>query len=685
MPTKNDSRLAHALRVICIAWGIAGTTTTAEDWPHWRGMHRDDTVNEASGWNGTGWLQSLPVWSVDVGDGSTSPIVADGRLYAMGWRGGRDTVVAMDAATGKQIWSADYPCPRYGRHALGDQGLYSGPTSTPEFDAASRLLFTLSCDGDLNAWSAKDGNRVWSLNLYERYGMQQRPKVGRSGRRDYGYTTSPLVHGDWLIVEVGSTKGTLVAFDKRTGKHAWASEDADYAGHTGGLVPLTVGDVPCLAAMTFKGLLVVRLDQGHAGKTIGRIPWNTGFANNIAAPGVFKQSLIITSGYTENATSRVDVALDGLKPVWKTEGVVSKTCSPVVRNRRIYWAWNQLQCLDFETGRTLWTGPRVGDAGSCIATRDDKLIVWSGRGDLFLADISNADSEYRELARAGRLDNADVWPHVTLADGFLYCKGRKGTLRCLKLGGPSKSVVLNSTPVVTSPQPRSNPSIKLPTERTIDLTKWPGKEGVVVAWAGSEIVSKDAATPFEPRGNARQADGRLVLSRGAFLAPTVNSLLLNACKKSNQFALEVVLSTDDLLQTGPARIVSFSLDPYHRNFTLTQEKSQVGLRLRTTRTGENGMLPETKLFQIVPQRDYHIIVSYQDSLLACFVNGELVLTSNQVRGDFSNWTPQHFVIGDEWKDSRFWSGTIARIAVLNRFIGKKEAQARYRLWRPTGD
>ena len=46
-----------------------------------------------------------------------------------------------------KLQAQEYDSPRFGRLAEGDQGLYSGPTSTPEFDAASGLLFTLSCDG----------------------------------------------------------------------------------------------------------------------------------------------------------------------------------------------------------------------------------------------------------------------------------------------------------------------------------------------------------------------------------------------------------------------------------------------------------------------------------------------------------------------------------------------------------
>ena len=59
--------------------------------------------------------------------------------------------------------------------------------------------------------------------------------------RDYGYTSSPLVYQNQLLVEVGGKTGTVAAFDKNTGKQLWLSECRDEAGHSGGLVPITVG------------------------------------------------------------------------------------------------------------------------------------------------------------------------------------------------------------------------------------------------------------------------------------------------------------------------------------------------------------------------------------------------------------------------------------------------------------
>ena len=413
---------------------IAADTNTAANWPHWRGPLRNDLVTEPSGFrNGTWPLK--PLWKQQVGEGSTSPLVVGDRFYTLGYAGKGDTVYCLSATTGKTIWSQKYPGPRYGREAEGDQGLYAGPTSTPEYDPKTDTLYTLSCDGQLIAWQATQGTQLWSENLYEEYAQPKRPKVGRSGRRDYGYTTAPLVHGEQLLLEVGGPAGTIVSLEKRTGKELWRSTDTDFAGHTGGLVPMVVEGVDCVAVLAFSKLLVVRVDGPQAGETVAEYPWLTEFGNNIASPGVLENSLIITSGYNIAQTARLDISLNGAKEVWKSDRF-SKICSPVIAHNRVYFCWSRMVCLDFATGDLVWEGGQTSDAGSLILTDDDRLLALVGRGKLLLCDSAQRSPEkYAQVASVDRLFSSDAWPHVVIAGGRIYCKGRAGEIVCLEIDG----------------------------------------------------------------------------------------------------------------------------------------------------------------------------------------------------------------------------------------------------------
>jgi outer membrane protein assembly factor BamB len=243
-----------------------------------------------------------------------------------------------------------------------------------------------------------------------------------------------LAQDGGLIVEVGAREGTLMAFDKRTGRQLWASEATDPAGHTGGPVPISVEGVPCVAVLDFEGLLVARTDRGHEGETVATYPWRTEFANSIATPAVEGNVIILTSGYNQSRTCALRITRDGAEVLWE-QPVYSKTCSPVIHQGRVYWSWRNLVSLNFSTGELEWQHDGFGDAGSCIITADGRLIVLSDRGAVSLFQLDSPSNQpARQLARLENLFASDAWPHVVLAHGQLFVKDRMGELICFGLG-----------------------------------------------------------------------------------------------------------------------------------------------------------------------------------------------------------------------------------------------------------
>lgn len=367
------------MRLTCVTLVLAIALSSAADWPHFRGPARDGISGESSRYDDGAWPPGAPAWTASVGEGGSSPIVAAGRVYTFGRRDGQDRLECRALATGELLWSQGEAAPKYGRFHAGDEAHYSGPSATPEFDPGTGLIYTLGLDGDLNCRdTARDGEHVWGLNLYEQFGAGRRPDVG-GGARDYGYTCAPLVLGDALIVEAGSPHGALIALDKRTGRRLWASQCTDPAGHTATMVPPAVGGVPCVAVLTLRGLLVARVDPGHEGETLAQFPWETHFANSIASPVVHGDSILLTSGYSQSRTVRVRITSGGAEQLWEAKGLFSKVCTPIVHDGRVYFAWQKLRCLDWQTGEKLWEGGRFGDDASLILTADERLIVFGAR------------------------------------------------------------------------------------------------------------------------------------------------------------------------------------------------------------------------------------------------------------------------------------------------------------------
>ncbi len=425
-------RIGKALALVAVAVLASGA-----DWPHWRGPERNDISIESSGWP-DGWPPKN-LWSKNVGYGCTSPTVVAGRMYVMGWHGegnrranpvGQDTLWCLDPLSGSVLWSQSYNSHYQGRFRNGDLHQYGGPSSTPTFDAESQFIYTLGIDGDLHCWdAARDGRPVWSLKLADEYGVRQRPNVG-GGVRDFGFTSSPLVQGDVLILEVGGARGTVMAFDKRTGQFRWTSAYAGPAGHTGGPVPLTVGGVPCVANLALSALILLRVDKGREGQTVAELKWQTDFGCNIPTPTAAGGRLVLTSSYNSKKTSLIETSPGGATEKWSTRDHAT-VCSPVVHKGRVYLVEGPVRCLDMATGKRLWQGGGSFGEGSCLVTAgDDKLIAF-GNGRLALIDASPSANQYKEFARLDGVVPATCYPHVVLSNGLIFCKDKDGNTVCL--------------------------------------------------------------------------------------------------------------------------------------------------------------------------------------------------------------------------------------------------------------
>src|SRR5437764_5840003 len=86
---------------------VAITPVKAEDWPQWLGPRRDGSSAEKV----PPWKEAPKVlWRVKVGEGHSSPIVADGKVFLHTRVKGKndEEVTAYDNENGKPVWSKSY-------------------------------------------------------------------------------------------------------------------------------------------------------------------------------------------------------------------------------------------------------------------------------------------------------------------------------------------------------------------------------------------------------------------------------------------------------------------------------------------------------------------------------------------------------------------------------------------------
>src|SRR5713226_1478473 len=105
----------------------------ADDWPQWLGPNRDNSSSEKV----APWTAPPKVlWRQPVGEGNSSPVVADGRVFVHAKIAGKneEELLAFGALNGERLWNA-----KYSRSAF--KSLYgNGPRATPT--VAGRHIYT---------------------------------------------------------------------------------------------------------------------------------------------------------------------------------------------------------------------------------------------------------------------------------------------------------------------------------------------------------------------------------------------------------------------------------------------------------------------------------------------------------------------------------------------------------------
>ena len=398
------NRLTSTLCLLLLA-----TPIWAADWPQWRGPNRDGISPEAN-WSAQ-WPAGGPnqLWQADVGTGCAAVAVSRGRLFTLGNTNETDTVVCLDATTGKPLWQYSYACPLEPRMFEG------GPAATPTVDG--ERVYTLSRSGDLYCLATATGKMIWVKHLQTAFAGKM---------PEWGYAGSPLVLGTAVLLEVGATNGTTMALNKLTGNRLWQS--GNDAITYGSLVPFSFNGQSELATFNAFGLVV---RAAATGKELARYVWKTPYDGNIATPIVAGDKIFISSGNNKGC-ALLQFTGTALTELWKSTAMRNHFTNSVLWHEHLYgFDESALTCVSFATGTTKWKQDGLGKGTLMVA--GDKLIILSEAGTLVVAAATPAG--YKELARAKVLTGR-CWVVPVLADGRLYVRNNAGNLLCLDVANP---------------------------------------------------------------------------------------------------------------------------------------------------------------------------------------------------------------------------------------------------------
>ena len=190
----------------------APARVSGQDWPQWRGPTRDGVVPPAA--TPAAWPTSFePSWTLEIGEGYASPIVANGHAFTISRQDPREVVTAVDLGDGSVIWRQSY-------EAAFEKNPYAvtmakGPNATPLF--ADGRLFTVGVSGIVAAWSADDGTALWRHDFSD---------IFDSSVLFCGTAASPVLANGLVILQVGSDVhgSRVVALDPVDGEIRWTWE-----------------------------------------------------------------------------------------------------------------------------------------------------------------------------------------------------------------------------------------------------------------------------------------------------------------------------------------------------------------------------------------------------------------------------------------------------------------------------
>jgi outer membrane protein assembly factor BamB len=386
-----------------------GTMSWAADWPQFLGPTRDSVSTEKV----AVWTEKpKELWRVPVGEAHSSPVVANGMVYAFfkPAKEDADALAAFDAKTGEKKWEKSYKREKF------TPPFGTGPRGTPLVHDGK--VFTLGSTGILAAWNATDGEILWKVDTLKKF---------KAKNLFFGISTSPTLFQGKIAIMVGAPEAGLVGFDVKTGETAWTlgGDSASYASP----FPISQAGNESLVFLTGKNLVSV--------SATGSEQWKVPFVdklNESSTTPVQVGDLIIASSVTAGSVAYKlsDLAKEpSPKPVWKADKLTCYFSTPVVVGENLYMINGAatltnpsivLRCVEAATGKVLWSKEKIGKYhAAIIRTADSKLLVLDDAGNLILLE-PNA-KEYKELARAKVCGN--TWAHPALSNGVVYVRDDK--------------------------------------------------------------------------------------------------------------------------------------------------------------------------------------------------------------------------------------------------------------------
>jgi len=195
--------------------------------------------------------------------------------------------------------------------------------------------------------------------------------------------------------------------------------------------------------------------------------------------------------------------------------------------------------------------------------------------------------------------------------------------------------------------------------------------------AGTTTTDKAGQITLQLTGTQWVQGGLKNVSGKAQASAADSQKLFNAINPAGQFSVEAWIIPDNLTQTGPARIVSYSNGTATRNFMLGQNATDYRGRARTSVSNANGDPQLDGANPDVATALQHVVLTFDPAVgRKLYVNGQL--SAQETAPATLAWTnDQTFVLGNETSNDRLWMGTFELVAIHKKALSAAEVQQNF--------
>lgn len=404
--------------VFAVLLGSSCEIHAQADWLQWGGPTRNFVSTSkglAPSWPASGPKQ---LWTRPLGQGHSSILVSGNTLYTMYSQGEQEVVIALAADTGKTIWEYKYDAPTAGMNYK--EGL--GPHSTPLL--VGDRLFTVGAIGKFQALDKKTGKVLWSHDLWKEYGGT---KMGR------GYSCSPLLYKNTIIITLGGQGQTLIAFNPNDGAVVWKNQSLDMSPASPIIINVDGQD----QLVAFLGKVIAGVDPNN-GELLWSHPHVTDWGLNISTPVWGNDNLLFVSSAYSGGSRVLKLAQAGGKTsvteLWFNNRLRIHHGTAIRLGDYVYGSSGDFGpsffcAINVKTGEIAFQDRSFPKINSLYA--DGKLIILDEDGNLVLATVSPAG--LKVISKVSLMKNL-AWTAPTLAGTKLYIRDRQ-TIMAVDLSG----------------------------------------------------------------------------------------------------------------------------------------------------------------------------------------------------------------------------------------------------------